>query len=199
MDEPFWHAMIKAGVNGYIATKTFNGPSSFGGQPVWCAERFGQSITFLPDGRIVQIGGEHEDSYDPDFCIYNDVFVHQPDGRALIYGYPQTVFPPTDFHTATLIDTHIYVIGCLGYYAAREYGRTPVYRLNTTTFEIRRIDCEGQAPGWIYGHIATLRASKEIEIRSGTIVTRQGDEEEHVQNENVFVLDAATRKWRRLG
>ncbi len=48
--------------------------------PVWCFERYGQSITCLPDGRFVQIGGEHEDSYDRDFCIYNDVFVHRPDG-----------------------------------------------------------------------------------------------------------------------
>jgi hypothetical protein len=27
----------------------------------------------------VQIGSEHEDDYDPDFCIYNDVFVHGGD------------------------------------------------------------------------------------------------------------------------
>jgi len=25
----------------------------------------------LPDGRLVSVGGEHEDYYDPDFCIYN--------------------------------------------------------------------------------------------------------------------------------
>ncbi|HEU0201131.1 MAG TPA: ankyrin repeat domain-containing protein [Burkholderiaceae bacterium] len=74
MDEPFWHAMIRAGVTGYAATQWFKGPSSCGTTPVWCAQRFGQSLTFLPDGRIVQIGGEHEDYYDPDFCIYNDVF-----------------------------------------------------------------------------------------------------------------------------
>jgi hypothetical protein len=36
-------------------------------------QRFGQSLTFLPDGRAVQIGGEHVDFYYPVFCIYNDV------------------------------------------------------------------------------------------------------------------------------
>jgi hypothetical protein len=28
---------------------------------VWCAQRFGQSLSFLPDGRVIQIAGEHED------------------------------------------------------------------------------------------------------------------------------------------
>ena len=45
--------------------------------PVWCFSRFGTSLTELPDGRFVQIGGEHEDFYDPDFCIYNDVTVQK--------------------------------------------------------------------------------------------------------------------------
>jgi ankyrin repeat protein len=198
MDEPFWHAMIKSGVNGYVATQTFKGPSSFGRQPVWCADRFGQSITFLPDGRIVQIGGEHEDSYDPDFCIYNDVFVHEPDGRIVIYGYPETVFAPTDFHTATLIGTHIYVIGGLGYYGAREYGSTPVYRLHIETFDMERVQCEGTAPGWLYQHAASLRSPTEIEVRSGTILTRNGDEEEQAEKEGVFVLDVKARVWRQV-
>lgn len=197
MDEPFWHAMIKSGVNGYLATTTLGGPSSFGGEPVWCADRFGQSITFLPDGRIVQIGGEHEDSYDPDFCIYNDVFVQEPDGRTVIYGYPDAVFPPTDFHSATLVGTHIYVIGSLGYYGAREYGHTPVYRLDTHTFEIQRVDCEGDVPGWIHGHIARLRSPFEIEITEGKILTRSAEEEER-KNEEVFVLDVQQRVWHRL-
>lgn len=39
--------------------------------PVRCFQRFGSTVTVLPDGRLVHIGGEHEDEYDPDFCIYN--------------------------------------------------------------------------------------------------------------------------------
>ena len=78
------------------------------------AKRFGQSLTLLPDGLAVQIGGEHEDYYDPDFCIYNDVFVHERDGSITIYGYPESAFPPTDFRTATLVGDSIYVIGSLG-------------------------------------------------------------------------------------
>jgi len=101
IDEPFWAAMIRSGVDAWQAAQTFQEAAA--NSPVWCAQRFGQSFTFLPDGRIVEIAGEHEDSYDPDFCIYNDVFVHDR-GSVRIYGYPEHVFPPTDFHTATLID-----------------------------------------------------------------------------------------------
>jgi len=40
-------------------------------QPIWCFKRVGNTRTRLPDGRIICVGGEHEDFYDPDFCIYN--------------------------------------------------------------------------------------------------------------------------------
>ncbi|KAK4148918.1 hypothetical protein C8A00DRAFT_19337 [Chaetomidium leptoderma] len=46
-----------------------------GPEPVFCFCRFGRTETKLPDGRIVYIAGEHEDYYDPDFNIYNDVVV----------------------------------------------------------------------------------------------------------------------------
>src|SRR6185503_1846850 len=118
----------------------------------WSAMRFGQSITRLPDGRIVQVAGEHEDAYDEDFCIYNDVFVHEPGGAITLYGYPEDVFPPTDFHTATLVGDAIYLIGSLGYAGARRYGHTPVFRLDTRTFRIERLAPAGDPPGWIYGH-----------------------------------------------
>ncbi|KAF2822302.1 hypothetical protein CC86DRAFT_410672 [Ophiobolus disseminans] len=64
----------------------------------------------LPNGTVVEIGGEHEDSCDPDFMVYNDVIVFHPEadgkincssGNFDIYGYPKDVFPPTDGHTAT--------------------------------------------------------------------------------------------------
>src|SRR4029079_15688756 len=88
--EPFWESMIRAGVSGSEGMTVFDseGRGSHPG-PIWCAQRFGQSLTFLPDGRTVQIAGEHEDWYDPDFCIYNDVFVHGADGSVFIYGYPE--------------------------------------------------------------------------------------------------------------
>ena len=154
--------MIRAGVTGYEGALRFGAGSEQVTRPVWCAQRFGQSMTFLPDGRIVQIAGEHEDHYDPDFCIYNDVFVHGVDGSIAIYGYPESVFPPTDFHTATLVGGSVYVIGSLGYQGTRRFGETPVYRLDVRTFAIERLGPTGEAPGWIFGgHRATETSPRE--------------------------------------
>ena len=193
LQDRFWEAMIRAGVTGYAANQFFQGPSSLDSGPVWCAQRFGQSITFLPDGTIVQIGGEHEDSYDPDFCIYNDVFVHGTDGKIRAFGYPESVFPPTDFHSATLIESHIYIIGSLGYQTSRRAGYTPVYRLDTSTYRIERLEVPGEAPGWIYGHRAIRSSSREIRIAGGKIITPGND---HLANERCFVLDLDRLIWR---
>jgi len=194
MDEPFWQAMIRAGVSAYSGNKAFNGPSPFDAGPVWCAMRFGQSMTFLPDGRIVLIGGEHEDHYDPDFYIYNDVSVRDPDGKITIYGYPRSDFPPTDFHTATLVGNAIYVIGCLGYPEHRRPGFTPVYRLDLSSMAFEAVPCTGAAPGWIYRHRAQLVSPEEIRIWGGKIA----GENEHVENERACLLDVRTAEWRAL-
>jgi hypothetical protein len=143
----------------------------------------------------VQIAGEHEDYYDEDFCIYNDVFVHEPDCTIRIYGYPQAQFPPTDFHTATLIGEHIYLIGSLGYAGTRQYGTTPVYRLDTRSFRMERLNAGGDAPGWIYKHRTTRWSEYEICIQGGTVVTRSNGQEAHVNNDQRFLLDVRRMVW----
>lgn len=200
MNNPFWEGMIRAGLTAYQAAVQVEGkrilPAAY--DPIWCAERFGQSLTFLEDGRIVQAGGEHEDSYDPDFCIYNDVFVHHPDGRITIYGYPKAVFPPTDFHTATLIGSHIYLVGSLGYQGTRQFGETPVYRLDTRTFQIERLPTTGDNPGWIYEHRVVSIGAHDIEITGGKVATSIESVEAHSDNAAVFTLNIGTLVWRRL-
>jgi ankyrin repeat protein len=196
MDFPFWRAMVRSGDTAFVPRQRYeNGNYDFR-TPVWCAHRYGQSLTLLPDGRAVQIGGEHEDSYDPDFCIYNDVFVHEADGSFRIYGYPENVFPPTDFHTATLVGRWIYVIGSLGYYGSRLFGQTPVYRLNVETLQIESCECGGEAPGWIFKHRAWAVGNDAIRVRGGTIVSA-GEQESHDENKESFVLDLRGRTWRR--
>jgi ankyrin repeat protein len=197
MNHPFWDSMIRSGINAYAAGRRFNESSLTLAGPIWCAQRFGQSLTFLRDGRIVQIAGEHEDSYDLDFCIYNDVFVHGRDGSTAIFGYPESVFPPTDFHTATLTGDYIYVIGSLGYQGSRRYGETSVYRLDILTFQIEPIDTRGEAPGWIYKHRAAHASPHEIRVWHGKVVTKTGDEERYDDNLDSFVLDLDSRLWRR--
>lgn len=195
LDSPYCEGMIRAGLTASQAAELFNVAVEPVESPVWCAQRFGQSLTFLPDGRTIQIAGEHEDFYDPNFCIYNDVFVHKPDGAIHIFGYSETVFPPTDFHSATLLGHHIYIIGSLGYVGQRRYGNTPVYRLDTDTFKIEQIIVGGDKPGWIFSHKAIPLSSHEISISGGTVVTWDGKQEFHAPNERSFILDIKRAVW----
>lgn len=205
---PYKLAMIRSGVNAYLATKILARDSGsfprFGPHavsPVWCANRFGQSLTFLPDGRIVQIGGEHEDGYDPDFCIYNDVFVHLPDGDIRVHGYPKELFPPTDFHTATLIgtgsDLSIIVIGCLGYPEQRRAGHTPVYRLRVRDWTMQPVTTRGDAPGWLYKHAARQASADEIEVWAGQALRDTPLGEAWETNSDRYLLHLPTGRWRR--
>ncbi len=174
----------------YAAATGF-GESLDGRPAIWCFDRFGQTLTRLPDGRFIEIGGEHEDFYDPDFCIYNDVVLHHGDGTFDIFGYPEAVFPPTDFHTATLLGGWIYIIGRLGYTHGRVAGLTAVYRLNVESLMIEEVTCRGAMPGWIYKHKARLVCGSQVEVAGGEIF-ENGDCR---PNNKVYRLDVVTRRW----
>jgi ankyrin repeat protein len=194
-NDPFWLAMIRSGANAWSATQNFTNSVSEPDKPVWCADRFGQSLTALADGRIVEIGGEHEDWYDPDFSIYNDVFVHDGSGSIKIYSYPKKVFPPTDFHTATQVGEYIYIIGSLGYADTRSYGTTPVFRLNLDDFRMETVNTSGEMPGWIYDHRASLVAGSRIHVTGGKVCSLVDGEERHIANSNEYVLDLRNMTW----
>jgi ankyrin repeat protein len=142
MNFPFWKSMVSGGANAYRARVQFE--DEYGGGAIWCFDRFGKSINELPDGRIIEIAGEHEDFYDQDFCIYNDVIVHHGDGNFDIYGYPEAVFPPTDFHTATLVGNSIYIIGSLGY-QEKQGLTTSFFTFSVGPFVTKAFEM----PGWI--------------------------------------------------
>lgn len=156
--------------------------------PDWCFSRFGMSRTTIPDGRIICVAGEHEDWYDPDFCIYNDVVVLRPDpgatavtlqsGGVEIYGYPESVFPPTDYHSATLIGEGLILIGRLGYPGTRLQAVTPVVALDTRSYRIEQVATTGPCPGWIYRHYASYDPSRHaIAVRGGRIEVAGAQEE----------------------
>jgi ankyrin repeat protein len=197
MQEPVWEMLVRAGIGAEKARERF-GSSEPLPAPGWCAERFGQSLTFLPDGRAIQVAGEHGDHYEPDFWIYNDVFVHGPDGSLAIYGYPEEIFPPTDFHTATLFGEFIYLIGSAGYRGTRRYGETPVYRLDTRTLQMNQIVTTGYLPGWISGHRAEAVNPHTIRLWSGNVTIHHSGEERHEPNLDTFDLDLNTLHWNRL-
>lgn len=200
MQIPFWDAMVRCGWNAYQGAKQFD-DSSYGREnPVWCHDRFGMSLTRLPDGRFIQIAGEHEDHYDPDFCIYNDVVIHDGGGGFEILGYPEDVFPPTDFHSATLVDDWIYIIGNLGHRSTANAHKheTPVYRLHITSGLIERVTVTGRSPGWIHSHRAE-HIDGRIIISGGKMVRQLADSEtEIIDHPARYALDLQISAWHRL-
>ncbi|HEU5087564.1 MAG TPA: hypothetical protein VFT99_08970, partial [Roseiflexaceae bacterium] len=163
------------------------------GPPVWCFKRFGMSLTRLPDGRALFIAGEHEDFYDYDFQIYNDVIVVDHALHVTIYGYPAELFPPTDFHSATLVDdTKVYLVGNLGYPEARKPGETQVYRLDTSSMQISAVATSGTKPGWISRHHAEYDTQRNaIKVSGGKVWTGDGYDD----NQHAYRLDLATMTW----
>ncbi|WP_374339456.1 hypothetical protein [Leeia sp.] len=196
-DHPLWHWLVRTHWNAFQANEQYFGPSPFDAGPMWCFDRFGQSETTLPDGRVVYIGGEHEDHYDPDFYIYNDVTIIAPDGQIAIYGYPEADFPPTDFHSATRVGDDIYIIGRLGYPESRQVHTTPVYKLSLTTLRIEAVPTHGESPGWLHQHEATLMADGHtLLIRGGELWL--GDEPAMRENVEDWSFDTRCGLWQRL-
>lgn len=200
MTNPVWSWLARrSGVNAWMANRHFKGPSSFGGEPGWCNQRFGQSRTGLADGRTLLIAGEHEDHYDPDFFIYNDVIVVSADGGVEVYGYPREVFPPTDFHTATRVGERVLLIGCLGYPEQRRPGVTPVFALDTDTLAVSPVATTGDAPGWVFRHAAEMSGDgRTITVRGGERDEEAGGERVLRESIDDWSLDLERMAWTRL-
>jgi hypothetical protein len=214
IDNPLWQHIILSGDHAYRTRKQFDDTqtdrnagigsalSSYREHPrgpVWTWQRFGMTSTPLPNGRTVYVGGEHEDWYDQDFCIYNDVVVKHADGGIDIYGYPKDQFPPTDFHTATLVGETILLIGSLGYKDLRRPGEAQVLALDTRTFAIRQIPTSGSSPGWVSRHMAEMSPSGTIVVYGGKVETSDGDgKRSYTDNPGTFALDLMTLAWSRI-
>lgn len=204
---PFWDYMFRQRRWAYWARKQFEIDVKFRSPatgahrwrdspegPVWCFTRFGRTVTTL-EFETVYVAGEHEDSYDPDFCIYNDVVVEDAQGNLEFFLYPSEIFPPTDFHSATLVGNKIWLIGSLSYPAFRRVGETQVMCLDTNGFAMEAIETEGDCPGWISRHQAGVdHKGEEIWVKGGKVWTNEG----LVDNTGTFVLSLQSRQWRRL-
>ncbi|MFZ6641403.1 ankyrin repeat domain-containing protein [Undibacterium sp. TC4M20W] len=193
-NKPFWLAMIRSGASAWRASETFHDDGSHDDNIIWCYERYGRTTSILPDGRIIEIGGEHEDFYDPDFCIYNDVTVFEKSGDINIYSYAREIFPPTDFHTATLVDDAIFIIGRLGYQDARIAGHTAVYKLDTKSLKISPFDTQGDDPGFISRHKARLKNDK-IFVSGGKQIVIIDGKEDYIANTKNYQLCLKTAVW----
>ena len=198
MNNPVWEWLIKSRLSAYAANQKFNDSSALDAGPGWCFDRFGQSSTTLPDGRTILIAGEHEDYYDRDFNIFNDLVIRHPDGEIDIYGYPVEAFPPTDFHSATLTGNNIIIIGNLGYPEQRKPGKTQVLILNLATLSISSVQTCGSSPGWIHGHKATLGGSEDSILVRGGKIDPGGENASLVENIDDWRLRVAGWRWERL-
>jgi len=194
-----WEWLVRSELSAYAASQRFGLTSGECREPGWSFARFGQSTTTLTDGRTVQIAGEHEDAYDPDFYIYNDVVVRHVDGSLDIFGYPRETFPPTDFHSATVVGDRIVIVGSLGYQGSRLPGTTQVAALDLNTFAITMMHTSGEAPGWIHRHSATLAEDgRAIVISGGLVETGDGLYAEFRDNGDEWRLALASLQWKRL-
>ncbi len=127
------------------------------------------------------------------------MIVHDGKGGFEILGYPEAVFPPTDFHSATLVGQWIYIIGNLGYIHTREAQScvTPVYRLHVETYRIERVIPQGKSPGWIHRHQAELRDGC-IHLSGGKILTLDDEGKSEIKdNEEDYAFDPAVMGWRQ--
>jgi hypothetical protein len=166
----FWEWMVRQGEGPHRVRELFKVPFKPEDGPIWTFSRMGATRSQLPDGRSISIGGEYEDYYDPDFCIYNDVIVQGPADQIEIYSFPEDIFPPTDFHTATVVDNCIVIVGGLGYQRSRRAGSTPVYSLDLADYHISKLHTKGENPGWIFKHQADLETNGVIKIWGGDVI-----------------------------
>ncbi|MGB0907461.1 MAG: hypothetical protein ACPGVT_08205 [Maricaulaceae bacterium] len=194
MTNALWTHLVETNISAYKAHKHFGTGEKK--SPGWCFERFGQSTTDL--GRFtVYIGGEHEDYYDEDFYIYNDVIVKDKDGTITIYGYPEDVFPPTDSHSATWVNTEIFIIGCIGYPDQENKLKTSVRALNLFDFSIRTISAIGEHPGWLHKHTATFFSKENVIICEGGVRVHEQCGMV-LENLATWQLCLTTNTWSRL-
>lgn len=192
---PFYIEQIRSFDSAYGGLRRHFGqdvnPAPWALSPTFSFDRFGRTVTRLPDGRLVLIAGEHEDHYDPDFFIYNDVCVLDGAGGVEYFLYPVEDFPPTDFHSATLVGDHILIIGGLGYRTQRQVGVTQVFRLDLPNWRVSRVETKGDTPGWIHRHRA--------ELQGGQIIVSGGCIEPGFRaNHDRYALSLRTMRWHRI-
>lgn len=170
-----WSWLIEQNLSGYEAHQVLGTKMKNKKSPCWSFNRFGQAEVELANGSKVFIAGEHEDHYDEDFFIYNDVVVQTPDNKLTIYCYPEDVFPPTDFHSATVMGDEVYIVGCLGHPESRKLGEVPIYVLDTNTYSIKCLESHGTKPDWLHDHRAELSKDGDALLIEGGKVLHKSE------------------------
>ena len=192
----FWREQMRTNESGFSAAADIVGVDrAHECAPIWSFQRYGRSMTWLQDDRLIVVAGEHEDHYDADFYIYNDVTVFSPEGHVEHFIYPRSEFPPTDFHSATLCGARLILIGALGYPSDRNPDDTQVLQLNLDDFSVEKLETKGAKPGWIHSHSAEIDGSI-IRISGGKRLAPDGSRFIKLQDSEEHILDLETLTWR---
>lgn len=154
----FWDWMVRTGHAAWEARERVpGGPHDGVGALIWSFQRHGATRTWLPDGRVVCVGGYHyEDLLEGASWVYNDVVVLGPGDEIAIFGYPESLFPPTYDHSATLWGERLLLVGSQHRGRRVPMPQTPVYLLDTTTMAIEAVRTHGLALGCFPDHDAWL-------------------------------------------
>lgn len=204
LTNPFWVWQVKTKIKAFWVLReilsekemanSWDHPSP---KPTWCMDRWDKTLTHLPDGRLVFIGGWDEDKLYNLFAHYNDVVVIEPSGQVTIYGYPEECFPSTHKHTATLVGHEVVIIGNREFSGNRDLKTRFVYVLDVRTFVMRRVETRGAILPAISGHEANLASDgKSIRITGGII--DRGHDLSDVENIEDWSLDLSTWSWTML-
>jgi hypothetical protein len=162
--------------------------------PIWSAYRFGQSLTQLPDGRWVEIGGLHNDSQDT--AIFNDVIVTM-EGEPRLFRYPAADFRPVYRHAAVLVENSIFIIGGKPWVPPPFDHETEVYKLDLRSMSIDKVDVVGPSPGYIFDHSAWLVEGNKIQIFGGERRFISSEEKEPPEGRSNFEwqIDLERMAW----
>jgi hypothetical protein len=195
-----FEALARRASSPYTQMDTPAAPNFISISPVWTFDRAGQSVTRLADGNLLYCGGSHAWLGDPHYYIYNDVVIIASDLEVEIRGYPEEVFAPRDFHSATQVGNTLYVIGGVGdsEKMAPTPQQTPVYALDLATFRMSTVTTHGESPGMVFGHTSTyMYAHNIIEVSGGSRLIRKGIQPQHLDCGERYSLDLTTKRWTR--
>ncbi|KAJ6641802.1 hypothetical protein Bhyg_06745, partial [Pseudolycoriella hygida] len=203
MDKPFWKYMISSRPEESIfdvLSKTGVGTK---GKVVYCFCRHGIAGAYLPDGRMIYTGGQHDtdDKLPENYPLEKRppletaTFLGSKNMNDItIYGYPENVFPKNSFHTACHVRSadgkdYVYIIGGT---ICEEGEITQVYRLSVSDFSIERVEMSGDGPKCC----VTLCTSKGLTKNGRTVVQMSVTHRCKLPQEIlVYELDIETNVW----
>jgi len=169
----------------------------------FCFRREKRTVTELPDGREVLIGGQFSRPGGCPCChgevyTFNDVVVLMPNREGIlhIWSYPKAEFPPVFDHAAVYIPSleEIWIIG--GRRKEVKEEETLVFALRLQDWSIRKIVTHGPTPrGGLWRVSAVLQSEGVIDVKGQISKSICSGLSRATPNTKTFFLNVVTREW----